>query len=227
MIGAIMPVKGRPDQTLYVINRLIRMSGLDDDAWRLVLVVDDDPALRTALSGQSLGANVMMVATAQRVGYWRAFGGGILHAMKSAPSPITHVCNLANDLLPGAHWLRRMQSFAEENNQTGLTAFNDGIHAGDHAAHFYVNVDTLGRWYPRAYSPYMYDHMYGDAELTARAKAEGIFAAQPWAVLYHNHVYLGARNDEIYALGHQRIDTDKALFEARKAQGWNNEHTTA
>jgi hypothetical protein len=83
-------------------------------------------------------------------------------------------------------------------------------------------VSLLKRWYGDDYVPVCYDHMYGDAEINLRAKAERKLAAAPWAVLYHNHLYVGADQDDIYRAGHARFAEDEARFHYRRQHNWTD-----
>ena len=214
---AVMPAKGRPAQTLECARRLLATAGVDDAAWLLVIMCDDDPALYAHLRGGLAGKRVILHNSTSRLGYWRALAQGA-----SMVGDATHLVNLANDLLPGAKWLGRMLHQLQRQ-PAGVTAFNDGIHAGDHAAHFCANVSALRRWYPATLVPLHYDHMFGDAEITARAKQERCFYVAPWAVLYHNHAYIGNELDDIYKLGHAQAYADQAIFERRRANGWRDD----
>jgi glycosyltransferase involved in cell wall biosynthesis len=214
MIAAIMPARGRIAQTLDVIPRLLSTAQYDD--WQLWVMVDGDAELYQALQQAHFDARCKVVYGKQRAGYWRAMRAGL--RMSNADM----VVNLANDLLPGTGWLQHaMETFAWQNPQRrALVAFNDGIHHGHHAAHCLTTAEILSGWYGADFFPVMYYHLYADAELTARAQAEGIFRADPWAVLFHNHPYTGGKPDVIYEEGHEQQDQDKALFERRRANAW-------
>lgn len=216
-VAAVMPVKGRPAQTLDCIRRLVATAGTHDYA--LVVVADDDRDLAVYLGGGIDKAwPVHLFVTSRRFGYWGALSQGA-----KTVAGATHLVNLANDLLPGVNWLAKMLSYvASRPGNGGVVAFNDGIHAGDHAAHFCAPIDLLRRWYGSDLVPLCYDHMYGDTEITARAKDLGIFSAAPWAVLYHNHAYAGAAVDDVYRLGHEKYAADKARFDRRRASGWRD-----
>lgn len=216
-VAAVMPAKGRPVQTLESARRLLSTAGVDDQAWLLVIMCDDDPPLYDFLRGELAGKRVILHNSSSRIGYWRALSQGV-----ALVPGATHLVNLANDLLPGANWLGRMWHDVLISTPPGVVAFNDGIHAGDHAAHFCASLEVLRRWYPATLVPLCYDHMYGDTEITARAKQERRFYAAPWAVLYHNHVYIGNELDEVYKLGHAHVYADQAIYERRRANGWRD-----
>lgn len=226
MILAVMPCKGRITQTLALIPRLLRTAGLPADAWKLVVNVDDDEVLMDALHDRpGDAADIDVIGSTERNGYWRGIRNGITWGRAVYTSDtISHVVNLANDLLPGKDWLKLgMDAYhGAFANGDGIMGFNDGIHHGTHAAHFIASVPLLRRWYGDDYVPLCYDHMYGDTEINLRAKAERKLAVAPWAVLYHNHAYVGAAPDDIYQLGHARYAADEALFNYRRAHHWTN-----
>ena len=113
-------------------------------------------------------------------------------------------CNLANDLLPGQHWLQRAVAAyaATFGDGPGLLGFNDGHHETEHSCHFLISrmlLDDYGGW------PVWYDHNYGDTELCQRAIADGLYAKAPWATLFHDHPYFGGDDDSVYAEGQGRV----------------------
>ena len=211
-----MPAKGRPAQTLESARRLLSTAGVDDAAWLLVIMCDDDPALYDHLRGGLAGKRVILHNSTQRLGYWRALAQGA-----SMVGDATHLVNLANDLLPGAGWLAKMLEHSQYH-AAGVAAFNDGINVYGTAAHFCASIDVLRRWYPNTLVPLHYDHMFGDAEIAARAEQDHCFSRAPWAVLYHNHAYIGNTLDDIYKLGHAQAYADQAIYERRRANGWRD-----
>lgn len=215
-VAAVMPAKGRPAQTLDSARRLLSTAGVDEAAWLLVIMCDDDPILYEHLRGGLAGKRVILHNSAHRLGYWRALSQG------AALVPgATHLVNLANDLLPGANWLAKMSEHMYYH-AAGVVAFNDGINAPGTAAHFCARLEVLRRWYPGTLVPVCYDHMYGDTEIADRAEQDKTFSRAPWAVLYHNHVYIGNQLDDIYKLGHAQVYADQATYERRRANGWRD-----
>ena len=129
------------------------------------------------------------------------------------------LCNLANDLLPGQHWLARaVAAYTHEfGDGPGLLGFNDGHHEVGHSCHFLISrslLDDYGGW------PVWYDHNYGDTELCQRAIADGLYAKAPWATLFHDHPYFGGDDDSVYAEGRARAEQDHVTYERRKANRW-------
>lgn len=210
-IAAIMPCRGRAEQTVANARRLLGTAGYED--WQLICMADHDPPAMGALANADLP--IWRMETAQR-GYW--------HALQQAADywpEFSHIVNLANDLLPGQHWLRRAAEAYQQlwpgENDYGMLGFNDGHHEVEHSCHFLISrslLERYGGW------PVWYDHNYGDTELCQRAIAEGLYAKAPWAVLYHDHPYFGGKDDQVYAEGRTQNERDYRLFEQRRRQGW-------
>lgn len=209
MIAAIMPCRGRAEQTMRNVRRLLATAG--DVGWQLICMVDRDPAVMGALANTDLP--VWRMDTARR-GYWNA----LQQATEYWPD-FDLLVNLANDLLPGHQWLQRVyaayvQTFGDGPGMVGL---NDGHHETGHSCHFLISrslLDRYGGW------PTWYDHAYGDTELCQRAIADGLYVKAPYATLFHDHVYFGGTDDEVYAEGRAKVDQDRLLYEDRKARGW-------
>lgn len=218
-VAAIMPCRGRAAQTLANVRRLLATAGMAHGVdWTLYLVGgQDEHALITEIAGTIAQHDQHSIAiatsTALRLPYWEA----LAHVTQATTAPL--ICNLANDLLPGQHWLRRaVQSHAETFGAgVGLLGFNGDSHGVEHSCHFLISRALLtryGGW------PIWYDHAYGDTELCARAIADGVYAKAPWALLYHDHPYFGGADDATYAEGRAQLARDAAQFAARKAAGW-------
>lgn len=213
-----MPCRGRAEQTVKNVRRLLATAG--DVEWRLVLVIDGDPALFQELA--QVDAPIEVIASVKysrkpsthRVGYWRSMQAGTEWA-----SNADLLACLANDLLPGQHWLQRAHAAYRElfGDGLGMIGFNDGHWGVEHSPHFLISrslLDRYGGW------PVWYDHNYGDTELVARATQDGLYAKAPWAVLYHDHPYFGGVDDATYAEGRARAERDRQLYEQRRASGW-------
>lgn len=219
-VAAIMPCRGRAEQTIANVRRLLATAG--DVDWRLTLVVDGDPTCLTALRQSDVSASVIcsvqwsLDPPTKRVGYWGAMQAGS-DWLENARAPL--LACLANDLLPGQHWLQRavrayQQTFGEGE---GMVGFNDGHHQVEHSPHFLIGrslLDRYGGW------PIWYDHNFGDTELCQRAIADELYVKAPWSVLYHNHPYFGGADDATYAEGRAQSERDGRLYEQRRAAGW-------
>ena len=209
-VAAIMPCRGRAEQTVRNVKRLLATAGYGD--WRLTCIVDDDPIVAEALR-PILHPNDLVVWGGGPSGYWKAMRYG------TARSEATHLVNLANDLLPGQHWLQRAVAAYQVTfgDGPGLLGFNDGHHETEHSCHFLISrtlLDDYGGW------PVWYDHNYGDTELCQRAIADGLYAKAPWCTLFHDHVYFGGTDDEVYQEGRANAGKDRLLYEWRRDHGW-------
>lgn len=208
MIAAIMPCRGRAEQTVRNVRRLLATAGQVE--WQLICMIDRDPAVNDALAQADVP--VWRMATTQP-GYW--------HALQQATDywrEFDLFVNLANDLLPGQHWLQRAYSaYRETFDQYGLMGFNDGHHETNHSCHFLTDRDLLtylGGW------PTWYAHNFGDTELCQRTIELGLYAKAPWATLFHDHPYFGGTDDGVYAEGRAQNERDHQLYEQRRRQGW-------
>lgn len=212
-IAAIMPCRGRPEQTVANIRRLLGTAGMGQgpETWQLICIVDRDDTVQRALVDADLPIWRM---DARHKGYWNA----LRQATDYWPE-FSHVVNLANDLLPGQHWLKRaadayQQTFGED---AGMIGFNDGHHEVGHSCHFLIDrrlLASFGGW------PVWYDHNFGDTELCQRAIADGVYAKAPWAVLYHDHPYFGGGDDQVYQEGRAEVERDQRLYHERRRAGW-------
>lgn len=209
-IAAILPCRGRPDQTVANVKRLLSTA---DAPLHLVCVggADDQAVL---LACANAGAAVRHYLDVARLTYWQALARETVMQRDA-----THLIGLANDLLPGQAWLRRaVEGYRQQfGDGPGLLGFNGDSHDLWHSCHFLIDrrlLERYGGW------PVWYDHTYGDTELCQRAIADGLYAKAPWALLYHDHPYWGGKDDQVYAEGRARIDRDAALYEQRRHAGW-------
>lgn len=207
-VAAIMPCRGRPEQTIRNVKRLLATAGMD--GWELWCVTGGEPELATLLHG----AGFKVMAYQRRLSYWEA----LKWATDSTPdAPL--IASLANDLIPVGPWLQRAvdayrQTFGDGD---GLVGFNGDGHGVEHSCHFLISrslLDRYGGW------PVWYDHSYGDNELVERATADDVYAKAPWSILAHDHPYFGAADDAVYAEGRAKAERDRKLFEQRRALGW-------
>jgi hypothetical protein len=210
-VAAIMPCRGRAEQTVSNVKRLLATAGYED--WRLVLVCDGDRNVYNTLRRELPDVTVGGVQVAQ--GYWRCLDQG----MRQQAPEATHLVNLANDLLPGMHWLRRAVAAYEQTFGTGdgMIGFNGDSHEVGHSCHFLISrslLDRYGGW------PVWYQHNFGDTELCQRAIADGVYAKAPWALLFHDHPFFGGQDDAIYAEGRATAQRDEQLYKERRRQGW-------
>jgi hypothetical protein len=213
-VAAIMPCRGRADQTVRNVRRLLATAGYSD--WQLICVGAEHES-RLLQQCAELGATIRHAPHRQRLTYWEALTLGADPLSRNT----TLFANLANDLLPGQHWLQRAVAAyqATFGDGPGLLGFNDGHHETGHSCHFLISralLDDYGGW------PIWYDHAYGDTELCQRAIADGLYAKAPWATLYHDHPFFGGDDDAVYAEGRAKVDQDHALYERRRMNGWKS-----
>lgn len=207
-IAAIMPCRGRAAQTVTNIRRLLATAGAPV---QIICMIDRDAAVDRALVEADLPVWRMESA---REGYW--------HALAQATEQwgeFSHLVNLANDLLPGMHWLRRaVAAYAELfGDGPAMIGFNGDSHEVAHSCHFLISRALLARY---GGWPVHYRHNYGDTELCERATADRLYAKAPWALLYHDHPYWGGADDRVYAEGRATMERDRRLYEARKRGGY-------
>jgi hypothetical protein len=214
-IAAIMPCKGRLDQTVANVKRLLGTAGYQD--WRLYAIAGRaDRDVLTALAKIGIPT---MTPEAETLTYWQA----LADATAVLKEPL--LINLANDVLPGQHWLRRAVEAYQETFGTGdgMLGFNGDSHELEHSCHFLLSRQLLmryGGW------PVWYKHNFGDTELCQRAIADDLYAKAPWAILYHDHPYWGGQDDRVYEIGRETIPRDQMLYEQRKRTGWPNVNGT-
>jgi len=208
-VAAILPCRGRKEQTIQNVKRLLQTAGYD--IWRLYAIGGKEEAdILAALAAIGIPT---MVTEADRLTYWEA----LQEATNVTAEPL--ICTLANDLIPGMHWLRRAVMAYQEmfGNTPGMIGFNGDSHELEHSCHFLIHRELIARYggWPR-----WYRHNYGDTELCQRAIADGLYAKAPWALLFHDHVYWGAADDPVYQEGRATEGQDQQLFERRRARQW-------
>lgn len=208
-VAAILPCRGRTDQTVQNVKRLLQTAGYEN--WRLYAVAGkEDSNTLTALAKLGLPT---LTAMTDRLTFWEALS----EATSITTEPL--IATLANDLLPGQYWLRRAVEAYQEafGSGLGMIGFNGDSHTLEHSCHFLIHRDLIakyGGW------PIWYKHAFGDTELCQRAIADGLYGKAPWALLYHDHVYWGGKDDPVYAEGRATVERDQQVYERRKARSW-------
>lgn len=208
MIAAIMPCKGRPKQTVHNVQRLLATAG--DVEWDLHLVVSGDAELVEQVRGLVPKLTIWTLPLT----YWQA----LMLVTMNIYTPL--ICNLANDLWACDGWLATAEAEYRHHfgNGAGLLGFAGDGHGPEHSCHFLVGralLERYGGW------PVWYQHNFGDTELCARARADGVYWKSAEATLEHCHVERGlAVDDEVYAAGRATYQRDAALFAERRTQGW-------
>lgn len=211
-VAAIMPCRGRAAQTVANVRRLLATAGYDD--WVLICACDGDEVVYQALMDSDVADRcnpVLLHKYDGPVGYWKT--------LASFKPDHDLFVNLANDLIPGRHWLARGVAAyrARFGDGDGLMGFNDGLHGPEHSSHFLISraqLERYGGW------PVHYRHNFGDTELCRRAQRDGLYGKAPWALLFHDHLENGAADDAVYQEGRAGYDADAQLFEERRKAGW-------
>ena len=209
MIAAILPCRGRHEQTVVNIRRLLATAGVP---FELIAVGGaDDRVLLDTL--EELGAVRVVRSSAPRLTYWQALAGA------TAQTDADYLINLANDLLPGMHWLKRaLDAYVDTfGDLQGMMGFNGDSHEVGHSCHFLISrvlLERYGGW------PIWYQHNFGDTELCQRAIGDGLYAKAPWALLYHDHPYWGGQDDQVYAEGRATAERDQRLYDERRRSLW-------
>jgi hypothetical protein len=210
VIAAIMPCRGRPEQTVRNVQRLLSTAG--DVEWQLICMVDRDPIVAKALSNDNPPVWIMECA---HPGYWNA-----LQQAADQWAEFSHIVNLANDLWACDGWLTQAQAEYQHHFSAGdgLLGFAGDGHTFSQSCHFLISrrlLDRYGGW------PVWYQHNFGDTELCARARADGLYWKSRTATLEHCHFERGlADDDAVYQAGRASYQRDAALFTERRAHGW-------
>lgn len=208
-VAAILPCRGRKEQTIQNVKRLLQTAG--HDRWRLYAIGGKEES--DTLTGLAKLGIPTLTAQADRLTFWEA-----LHEATSITTePL--ICTLANDLLPGADWLKRAVAAYDEafGAGPGMIGFNGDSHEVGHSCHFLIHRDLVARY---GGWPKWYKHNFGDTELCERAIADGLYAKAPWALLYHDHPYWGGRDDTVYVEGRATVAADQQTYDRRKARAW-------
>ena len=152
--------QSRPYATL--VKRLLATAG--DVEWSLTCIGGDSER-DVLLACSSAGAKVRHILDTSRLTHWQAMEA---ETRISLTQSATLIVNLANDLLPGQHWLARaVAAYAQTfGDGPGMVGFNDGHHQTEHSPHFLISRSLLNRY---GGWPVWYDHNYGDTELCQRA----------------------------------------------------------
>lgn len=215
-VAAIMPCRGRAEQTVRNVRRLLATAG--HVAWELTCI-GGGTERETLIALSQLGVHTRCVLDTPHLTYWQALQYETeFYATDGADAPPL-IATLANDLLPGMHWLARAVAAydATFGDGDGMIGFNGDSHEVGHSCHVLISrglLDRYGGW------PIWYAHNFGDTELCQRAIADGCYAKAPWAVLYHDHPYFGGADDAVYAEGRATSDQDERLYHERRRAGW-------
>lgn len=138
-VVAILPCRGRKEQTLECVRRLlateIMQHGID---WRLVVVSGTDDSDIVESIAQSTNIHGL-VAEKPRLSYWEALQYG------TNEFPADYYVCLANDLLPAVRWLTSAMEKMQEtfSDGVGVVGFNGDGHQTNHACHLMISSKLL------------------------------------------------------------------------------------
>lgn len=207
-VHVVMPIRGRKEQSVDAMVRLVDSSGLPARYYAVSGMEDVEVTL--AVAGKS-GAKPL-VSSSPKLTYWQALNESTKSLDDSAL-----VVNVANDVLPCKNWLLRAHEVYQAHGDF-LVGFNGDGYVG-HSCHFLISmkfIRELGGW------PVWYHHNYGDTELCVRANELGRYAKAPWAILFHNHpIVSGQKSDSVYLEGNETASADERMFIARRGKRWS------
>lgn len=211
-VAVVVPVLRRPDNALPFMTSLRASTGL---ATVYAIADDDDP--ETAEAWAAAGAQVI-------VGDAVTFAKKVNLGYAKTSEPWLFLCG--DDVKFHAGWLDHAQHVAEslEAHVVGTNDLgNPRVLAGDHATHLLVRrsyVDEVGASWdgPGVVAHEGYRHWYVDDELVTAAKQRGVWQMALGSVVEHMHPIWGkAETDEVYQIGFDAAEQDKALFAERLA----------
>jgi len=132
-----------------------------------------------------------------------------------------------DDVLFQPGWLDHAQFVAKEygglvigTNDLG----NPRVTAGDHATHMLIRrhyVDQVGATFDAVPGVVCgpYRHWYVDDEIVLAASQRGVWQMALGSIVEHCHpLWDKGVDDEVYALGRESAEADKALFQERAAK---------
>jgi hypothetical protein len=219
-VAAIMPCRGRTEQTVRNVRRLLATAGLEHGHdWALHLAGGYQesgllPTIASQIAGETGQSIVLHSSQEPQISYWHA----LTMATTYTDAPL--LINLANDLWACDDWLKTAVEEYQSRfgNGSGMLGFAGDGHPSQHSCHFLISRDLLdkyGGW------PVWYRHNFGDRELCTRAQRDGLYVKSNTAWLEHCHPIRGlAPDDAVYQAARATFRQDEALFVERRAAGW-------
>lgn len=213
-VAAIMPCRGRHQQTTENAQRLLATAG--NAPWSLWCVVSNvlDSGLATMLDEAT--QHQARIAWLPEFSYWQA----LAYVCNRIDTDATHIATLANDLWACDDWLKLAVEDYQQHfgDGDGLLGFAGDGHPPQHSCHSLISRGLLSRY---GGWPVWYKHNFGDAELCTRAQQDNVYAKSERAYLEHCHVERGlAPDDAVYQAGRAAYQQDQALFLERRRLGW-------
>lgn len=202
-----MPIRGRKQQTIDAMKRMITVAGYPAN----YIAVSGIEDVETTLEVSTQTGAKPLVSSSPKLTYWQALN----EATKTLRDDAL-VVNVANDVLPCSNWLNRaMQTYQAHGDK--LVGFNGDGYI-DHACHFMISMRylrELGGY------PIWYYHNFGDTELCTRAREQNKFIKSEYAILFHNHpIVSGAQSDTTYDEGSSTFAADQVMFNRRRSAQW-------
>lgn len=216
-VAVLVPVMRRPHRAEPFMQSLRATTGLA----RAYAVADADD-LDTIAAWKAAGATVL-------TGVWDEPGGTFAQKLNAGYQGTREpwMFLVGDDVRFHPGWLDRAQYMAQATGAkvVGVNDLgNERTRKGEHATQVLVArdyVDEQGASWdgPGVFCHDGYGHWFVDDEIVVAAKQRQTFALALDAVVEHLHPLFGkAEMDEVYTLGQQRIEADRALFAARLAQ---------
>ena len=197
----LMPTKGRPQQALMNVSRVIQFAGVPV---KFLLLHDES---EKDFWSQSKHPNIEPVAVPSHFTCTDAVAHG-LQLIKS-----THVAFVADDFLCSWNWLK----FCVMTSTVGLVAANLGSGWTQKFSGGLAEIAFLEELYGDERWPTGYHHFCADDEMAYRARYFGKYFYQPHAILYHLNGDLGFSDNECTnKFDHE--DEDLAKYFARKKE---------
>jgi hypothetical protein len=212
----IVPVLRRPQNAAPFMASLRASLGPTEPHARVYAIgQDDDPD--TMAAWMAAGASVLPAPGT-------TFAVKVNHGYRSTGEPWMFL--VGDDVRFQSRWLANAQLVASDRyHVVGINDLGDPrVLTGEHAAHLLVRrsyVDERGASWdgPKTVAHEGYRHWWVDDEIVTVAKRRGVWVVARSAVVEHLHPLYGkAEMDEIYELGQQSADVDRALFERRTAE---------
>jgi glycosyltransferase involved in cell wall biosynthesis len=213
-ISFLLPSAYRPRELRRAIDTIF--DSINQPAEICVSIVADDPASRSVVDqAGSVTFDTRSPADYQRGAVW-AWN----RLYRKATGDV--IALWADDLVPEPGWLEHALKALDQIGGHGLIGLNDLSSDGDiYAAHWladraFVEDELRGVMYPP-----MYRSWWADREVTDRAREMGRYRWARRAIVEHlNYTFGKARIDRTYQDARANYETDRIIYEMRKADGF-------
>jgi len=128
----------------------------------------------------------------------------------------------ADDLMPQQDWLGHAIREMNHLGNHGLIGLNDLSSDGEvYAAHWLADRAFIENELGGVMYPPMYKSWWADREVTDRARAMGVYRWARRALVEHlNYTFGKSSNDRTYQHAAANYETDRVIYETRKAAGF-------